>query len=214
MSSRRLLTPPVPFSTFKDKQRYAGTYPTQQYCKGVFVDWMEAHKVFMDHVNASLAGCVLKYDHTFKLMKSQAQLLGQLSHVACYSSVNEFEQARKQMGLLEHGHLPTEYTWTDNEQAELSFHEHATKSLAQHVQHMVCDPWSELPDLSLPPSAIIKYYDVPDLIDSACCLIIAPVLDENSGKLIAVTLNIQCESLIGHLSVGLSMQMGSSKQIL
>ncbi|KAJ7591861.1 hypothetical protein C8J56DRAFT_780924 [Mycena floridula] len=216
MSSRRLPTPPVPFSTFKDKQRYAGTYPTQQYCKGVFVDWMEAHKVFMDRVNASLPGRVLKSDHTFKLMKSQARLLGQPSHVACYTSVNEFEQARKQvftlsknmdlligyydeiqMGLSEHGHPPTEYAWTDNAQAELSFHERATKSLAQHVQHIVRDPWSELPDLSLPPSAIVKYYDVPDLIDSACCSIIAPVLDENSGKLIAVTLNIQCEPQSG-----------------
>ncbi|KAJ7599770.1 hypothetical protein C8J56DRAFT_1037374 [Mycena floridula] len=72
MSSRRPPMPSVLFSTFKDKQRYEGTYPTHQYYKGVFADWMETHKVFTDRVDASLPGCVLRSDYTFMARVSQA----------------------------------------------------------------------------------------------------------------------------------------------
>lgn len=58
---------PQPFSAFSDKHRYAGNRPSTQYCKAVFVDWMRAHRVFLDRVMASLSGRVLKGDHTFKV---------------------------------------------------------------------------------------------------------------------------------------------------
>lgn len=56
-----------PFSSFRDKGGYAGTLPSTQYCKAVFLDWSRAHRVFFDRVMASLPGDILKGDHTFKV---------------------------------------------------------------------------------------------------------------------------------------------------
>jgi hypothetical protein len=56
---------PRPFSKFGDKNRYAGTSPSKQYCKAVFVDWMRAHRPYFDRVIAALPATVLKGDHTF-----------------------------------------------------------------------------------------------------------------------------------------------------
>jgi hypothetical protein len=58
----------APFSAFDDSDRYAGTHPSTQYCKAVFVDWMRAHRVYFDRVMASLPGGILKGDHTFKVV--------------------------------------------------------------------------------------------------------------------------------------------------
>ena len=58
---------PDPFSAFNDKQRYAGTNPSVQYCKSVFVDFMRSHRVFFDRAVAALPGRILKGDHTFKV---------------------------------------------------------------------------------------------------------------------------------------------------
>jgi hypothetical protein len=56
---------PRPFSKFGDKNRYAGTSPSKQYCKAVFVDWMRAHRPYFDRVIAALPATVVKGDHTF-----------------------------------------------------------------------------------------------------------------------------------------------------
>ena len=54
-----------PFSAFDDKERYAGTVPSKNYCKAVFAEWMRIHRPYFDRVMASLPGSVLKGDHTF-----------------------------------------------------------------------------------------------------------------------------------------------------
>ena len=54
-----------PFSKFSDKNRYAGTSPSTQYCKAVFVDSMRAYRPYFDRVIASLPATVVKGDHTF-----------------------------------------------------------------------------------------------------------------------------------------------------
>lgn len=56
---------PRPFSKFTDKNRYAGTSPSTQYCKAVFVDWMRAYRPYFDRVIAALPATVVKGDHTF-----------------------------------------------------------------------------------------------------------------------------------------------------
>jgi hypothetical protein len=58
---------PESFSDFHDKLHWAGTKGTTQYWKGVFVDWMRAHRPFFDRIMASLTGKVLRGDHTFKV---------------------------------------------------------------------------------------------------------------------------------------------------
>jgi hypothetical protein len=56
-----------PFSEFSDKNAYAGTRPSVQFCKSVFVDYSRAFWVFYDRIVASLSGTILKGDHTFKV---------------------------------------------------------------------------------------------------------------------------------------------------
>ena len=58
---------PELFSDFFDRQRWAGTNASTHYWKGVFVDWMRAHRPFFDCIMASLTGKVLRGDHTFKV---------------------------------------------------------------------------------------------------------------------------------------------------
>jgi hypothetical protein len=54
-----------PFSAFDDKEHFAGTVPSKNYCKAVFVEWMRIYRPYFDRVMASLPGSVLKGDHTF-----------------------------------------------------------------------------------------------------------------------------------------------------
>ena len=61
-------TGPEIFSDFWDKLRWAGTNASTQYWKGVFVDWMRAHRPYFDRIMASLSGKVLRGDHTFKVI--------------------------------------------------------------------------------------------------------------------------------------------------
>ena len=53
------------FSAFDDKERFAGTVPSKNYCKAVFAEWMRIHRPYFDRVMASQPGSVLKADHTF-----------------------------------------------------------------------------------------------------------------------------------------------------
>ncbi|KAF9001636.1 hypothetical protein BDZ89DRAFT_1050403 [Hymenopellis radicata] len=200
------LPPATPFSAFDDKSRYAGTRPSPRYCKAVFTEWMRAHTVLFDRVIASLPGRCLRGDHTFKtkqVIKSLALLLGVPTFIAMYTTVNEFEETRKQAltptkrlnildtyhkeissGLAAHGHEPTEFMYTDNAQvftAELAFHEAATPSLSKGVKHIVLDPYSNLPLLALPDRTRVHYYDSFDLIDAACENLLPDDMMTNEG---------------------------------
>lgn len=138
-----------------------------------------------------------------------ARLLGQPTHVAMYSSLNEFEECRGQAltltkrldyldgyyeelrkGLQAHGHQPTQYMYTDNaagkaispsvlrlsdesSAAELSFHENATPSLTENVQHVLLNPFSHLRPLVIPNTYTCHFYEGADLIDAACCSLLS-----------------------------------------
>jgi hypothetical protein len=65
---------PETFSDFANKQRFAGTNASTHYWKGVFVDWMRAHRPFFDRIMASLTGKVLRGDHTFKVVNKTLSL--------------------------------------------------------------------------------------------------------------------------------------------
>ncbi|KAF5382655.1 hypothetical protein D9615_003032 [Tricholomella constricta] len=205
--------PPVPFSEFNDKNRYAGTHPSTEYCKSIFVDWMRAHRVFYDRVMASLPGAILKGDHTFKLIKYMARLSGEPTHDAMYTVVNEWEDARNQAftltkslsyvsemyqdiadGIKEHGHPPTSFMYTDNASGELGFHESTTKSLTNNVKHRELDPYSSLPALTIPEGLRVAFYDSPDLIDSACLAILDSIPDDGSHLVIGFDIEYQVET--------------------
>lgn len=53
------------FSSFRDPLRYAGSPPSVQYLKSMFVDWLTAHRIFIERAQACLPADVMKVDHTF-----------------------------------------------------------------------------------------------------------------------------------------------------
>jgi hypothetical protein len=53
------------FSSFGDPLRYAGSSPSVHYLKAMFVDWLIAHRIFIERAQASLPANVMKVDHTF-----------------------------------------------------------------------------------------------------------------------------------------------------
>ncbi|KAG6877503.1 hypothetical protein C0992_009828 [Termitomyces sp. T32_za158] len=204
---------PEPFSSFDDKQRYAGTHPSTQYCKSVFVDWSRAHRVFLDRMMASLPGEILKGDHTFKLMKNMAKLSGEPTHDAMYTILNEWEEAQNQAltltkalsyvsemyediaeGLKEHGHPPTSFMWTDNASGEQAFHESTTRSLTENVVHNELDPNTHLPMLTIPPEMQIVTYENFDLIDSACGHILDSLPSDGSHLVIGFDIEYEVET--------------------
>ncbi|KIM88469.1 hypothetical protein PILCRDRAFT_3452 [Piloderma croceum F 1598] len=72
---------PRPFSKFTNKNCYAGTSPSTQYCRAVFVDWMHAYRPYFDRVIAALPATVVKGDHTFGSLQEN------VSHIV----INPFE---------------------------------------------------------------------------------------------------------------------------
>lgn len=53
------------FSSFSDALRYAGSPPSVNYLKSMFVDWASAYRIFMERAQACLPANVMKVDHTF-----------------------------------------------------------------------------------------------------------------------------------------------------
>jgi hypothetical protein len=72
---------PRPFSKFNDKNCYAGTSPSTQYCKAVFVDWMRAYRPYFDRVIAALPATIVKGDHTFGVCHCLPPLLIYVTYV-------------------------------------------------------------------------------------------------------------------------------------
>jgi hypothetical protein len=55
------------FSMFSDKLQYAASPPSVQYLKAMFMDWVSAHRVFIQRAQACLPANVMKVDHTFNV---------------------------------------------------------------------------------------------------------------------------------------------------
>lgn len=58
------------FSSFDDPMGYAGAPPSVHYLKAMFVDWVTAHRVFIERAQACLPADVMKVDHTFDVRAS------------------------------------------------------------------------------------------------------------------------------------------------
>lgn len=53
------------FSSFNDALHYTGSPPSTQYLKAMFVDWLTAHRIYIERAQAYLPDDVMKVDHTF-----------------------------------------------------------------------------------------------------------------------------------------------------
>ncbi|KAJ7152120.1 hypothetical protein C8R46DRAFT_484877 [Mycena filopes] len=200
------------FSTFKDPMGFAGYAPSTKYLKSMFTSWFASHRLYIDRIMSSLSGRILKADHTFKTVDHQGRLPGgEAIHTALYDAVNDFEEVRfygltltqgfaplqgmyerVQLELERHGNPPTEAIYTDNPRHERNWHEKITPSLKQNVQHIVLNPFRDLPEFkaSGPP----LFASSPDRIDSLCDGILQ-LLPADDVIYIALSIQLSAEKI-------------------
>lgn len=85
-----------PFSNFDNQSEYAGFYPSWWYINSIYMDYMEHICPALDQCLSALTGYVIKWDHSFKLVKYMMKLDGVVTFAALFTLVNEFEQIRYQ----------------------------------------------------------------------------------------------------------------------
>ena len=81
-----------PFSNFDNQSEYAGFYPSRWYINRIYMDYMEHIRPALDQCLSALTGYVIKWDHSFKLVKYMMKLDGVVTFAALFTLVNEFEQ--------------------------------------------------------------------------------------------------------------------------
>ncbi|KAF9036007.1 hypothetical protein BDZ89DRAFT_1223268 [Hymenopellis radicata] len=84
------------FSAFDDATAYAGCPPSTSYLKSLYTDYIEAHRVYMDHAQAALPLDIAKADHTFDFLKYMGGLKGEKIWKAAYNLVNQWEEVRSE----------------------------------------------------------------------------------------------------------------------
>ncbi|KAL0956751.1 hypothetical protein HGRIS_002870 [Hohenbuehelia grisea] len=167
-ASHQKITDPPSFSEFSDKSAYAGTQPSVQFCKSVFVDYSRALQT---------------RDHTFKITKYMARLGSQPTHTAFYTVLNEDEQIRGQALTLTKSLSLVRDIYSAA--GELSFHELATTSLNENVAHIEADPYTHLPAFHLPPNPFrVVCYETATTIDSACYSILSLLPEHDSSQIV------------------------------
>ncbi|KAF9052488.1 hypothetical protein BDZ89DRAFT_1032535 [Hymenopellis radicata] len=162
------------FSAFNDRTGFAGCPPTSPYLKAMFIDYIGAHRIYMDRAQATLPLDIAKADHTFDVLKYMGGLNGEKIWKAEYNLVNQFEEVRAecltltkslsfvremfekvQESLKALGHPPTMILYTDSPQSEQGFHEAITKSLAENVRHI--STWTDLSQLQRTPTTNVSF---------------------------------------------------------
>ncbi|KAJ6547247.1 hypothetical protein B0H19DRAFT_1266182 [Mycena capillaripes] len=153
----------------------------------MFIAWFSAHHIYIDRIMSSQSAKVLKGDHTYKAVDHQGRLPGgEPIHEAMYSLVNEDEEVRAygltltqsfspltglykhmQIELPRHGYGPTQILYTDNPRAERNWHEKTTPALAHNVQHIILDPFRDLPAFT---SSVLPHFflNSSNQIDTIC----------------------------------------------
>ncbi|KAJ7222208.1 hypothetical protein GGX14DRAFT_558304 [Mycena pura] len=197
-----------PFSSFKDRTGFAGYAPSTKYLKSMFISWFASHRLHIDRIMSSLSGRILKADHTFKTVDHQGRLPGgEPIHTALYNAVNDSEEVRfyaltltqgfaplqgmyerAQIELARHAHGPTEAIYTDNPRHERNWHETVTPSLKRNVQHIILNPFRDLPEFKV--SGPSSFASSPNRIDTLCDIILQS-LPANDSIYIALSVRLE-----------------------
>ncbi|KAJ7214348.1 hypothetical protein GGX14DRAFT_563165 [Mycena pura] len=162
--------PKIPlFSPFHDAMGFAGYAPSTKYLKSMFIAWFTSHRILLQTV-----------DHQGRLPG------GEPIHTALYDALNTDEEVRfygltltqsfaplegmyerVQIELPRHGHKPTEAVFCDNPRSERSWHERVTPSLKCDVQHIVVNPFRDLPEFRSSTTEPM-FASSPNRIDTLC----------------------------------------------
>ncbi|KAJ6470658.1 hypothetical protein C8R47DRAFT_1148854 [Mycena vitilis] len=168
------------YSAFNDHYGYAGSPPSVPWLKGLFTDYMSAHRIYVERDTATKPATVVKADHTFDFLKYVGGLKGQPLFSCAYTWVNEHEEIRghalaqsksleysKDMaegigqGLKDSGNPPTQLFYTDSPQSERTFHEAINASLTKNVVPVT--DWTDYPPFQV--SSDIPAVSVSDSMD-------------------------------------------------
>ncbi|KAJ7850910.1 hypothetical protein B0H14DRAFT_2581722 [Mycena olivaceomarginata] len=198
------------FSSFKNRIGFAGYAPSTKYLKSMFISWFASHRLHIDRIMSSLSGRILKADHTFKTVDHQGRLPGgEPIHTVLYNAVNDAEEVRfyaltlthtltqgmyerVQVELARHAHRPTEAIYTDNPRLERNWHESVTPSLKRNVQHIILNPFRDLPEFKV--SGPSFFASSPDRIDTLCDIILQSIPTSDSIY-IAISIGLEADKI-------------------
>ncbi|PPQ83062.1 hypothetical protein CVT25_005220 [Psilocybe cyanescens] len=186
-----------PFSSFDNSSEYAGFYPSRWYINSVYMDYMELIHPSLDQCLSALTGYVIKWDHSFKLVKYMMKLNGVVSFAALFTLVNEFEQIHYQAfvptkglnhlkagleefvaSLRDHGLAEPILGFTDNVASDAGTFLECIPSLNKEVEPVSIDEFSDLPRLILPDGVSVVSCNTEVEISNACLAIIEGILSD------------------------------------
>ncbi|KAJ7938082.1 hypothetical protein B0H13DRAFT_2261376 [Mycena leptocephala] len=203
------------FSAFNDREGYARSPPSVPYLKGLFTDYIKAHRIYIERDVATKPLTVGKGDHTFDFLKHMGGVKGERIFTAAYTVVNEYEEVRAhsltstkslefvedmftgiQQGLKDSNNPPTQIFYTDSPQSERSFHESIKRSLTENVVPVT--DWTDLPSFERSPGVPTTFISDPILIeDNASDVVEEATLYTSSSQLYLIALAIKTEQRPG-----------------
>lgn len=201
----------TPFSEFHDKAGYAGFAPSKWYIEAVYMDYIRQIRPVLDQCMSALSGYVLKWDHSFKLVKFFSKLHGIMMFTAMFTIVNEFEQIRYQAfiptkalshihsglegivaSLKGHGLAEPAIGFTDNVASDYNTVLECIPSLARDVIPIQLEEYKDLPVLSLPDDISLQVCSESVQIQSACSSILE-LLPESEEKKLTIGFDMEWE---------------------
>ena len=194
-----------PFSEFHNKDGYAGFYPSCWYINTVYMDYMEHICPILDQCVAALTGYVLKWDHSFKIVKLMMKLNGEVTFAALFTLLNEYSQIRCQAfvptkslshlragleemvkSLEKHGLAQPILGFSDNVASDVAFFTQHIPSLAKNINAAQFDEFSDLPTLVLPEHVTVHVCTTEAEITVACNTIMESLPEESTGQVLKI----------------------------
>ena len=186
-----------PFSAFDNESEYAGFYPSRWFINRIYMDFMQEIHPALDQCLSALTGYVIKWDHSFKLVKYMTKLNGIATFAALFTLVNEFEQIRYQAfvptkalnhlkagledmvaSLKSHGLAEPILGFTDDPACDIRTFLECIPSLNKDVQPLSTEDFSDLQRLTLPEDVSIISCHTEAEISSACLGIIEGIISD------------------------------------
>lgn len=215
----------TPFSSFSDKNGYAGFSPSRWYISKLYVEYMGFIKPYQDQAMSAISLTLARMDQSYKAIKYIARIQGVKIFGSLWTITNEFEQIRQMIltptrhlthiekplrgimkSLHEHGHQPISLLWTDNVRADHQFVEQVIPTLRANVDPATADGGRKYPVIALPDSLKIRLASSIQLIDQTCRSILADIEQQNTDSKIFVGFSVDWDwqaSKSGHFPAAL-----------
>ena len=215
----------IPFSSFSDKEGYAGFSPSRWYLNTVFVEYMGHIKPHQDQAMAALPLTVGSMDQSYKTPKYIARLNGVQVFRSLWTMKNEFEQIRQMIltqtrhlhhterplrgivkSLHDHGPAPLSLLWTDNVRADHKFVEKVVPTLRTNVDHTTTSRGRSYPLVKVPNGLKIRIASSIQLVDQACMSILSDIGDRPADTKIFIGFALEWDwraSAEGHFPAAL-----------